>query len=360
MDINYDIIIKYLCKKNSIKKEQDENQEPEIQEEIPKLTRKTFSTQKSIFNYATNFPDKFKDLLTDKFYRYGVTTYDMEKNNVSFWASLLTLIDKNFLIPYNNDELSMISMFKNNIIDMYKKSMLSSFLKEFDKNDIRERFKLEPDVHILQYVVDILDVNFMIFNFETETIESIFKKDMMNPWKQTLMFAKYDNLWEPIMLIKAKGTTQRLVDYNNMNFKKIIANEKLTYFEGDKIKKDYICYDNINDVVEMEHKRLFKITFDIMAAPENEKLVSKLASELGSEFATNLIDCDSESSVKTESDIFVQKDELDEIKKLNKTQLTKMKLEELSNLVTKLKITVTEKKPTKAIYINSILNKIAN
>ena len=104
MDINYDIIIKYLCKKNSIKKEQDENQEPEIQEEIPKLTRKTFSTQKSIFNYATNFPDKFKDLLTDKFYRYGVTTYDMEKNNVSFWASLLTLIDKNFLIPKPSKE----------------------------------------------------------------------------------------------------------------------------------------------------------------------------------------------------------------------------------------------------------------
>ena len=149
MDINYDIIIKYLCKKNSIKKDQ-EIQEPGFPEEIPKLTRKSFSTQKSILNYATNFPNKFRELLTDKFYRYGVTTYDMEKNNVSFWASLLTMIDKNFLIPYNNDELSMISMFKNSIIDMYKKSMLSSFLKEFDKNDIRERFKLEPDIYVLQ------------------------------------------------------------------------------------------------------------------------------------------------------------------------------------------------------------------
>ena len=83
MDINYDIIIKYLCKKNSIKKEQEEIQEPGFPEDISKLTRKTFSTQKSIFNYATNFPDKFKDLLTDKFYRYRVTSYDMEKNNVS-------------------------------------------------------------------------------------------------------------------------------------------------------------------------------------------------------------------------------------------------------------------------------------
>ena len=97
IDINYDIMIKYLCKKNSIKKDQ-EIQEPWFPKEIPKLSRKSFSTQKSILNYATNFPNKFRELLTDKFYRYGVTTYDMEKNNVSFWASLLTMIDKNFLI----------------------------------------------------------------------------------------------------------------------------------------------------------------------------------------------------------------------------------------------------------------------
>jgi len=62
MEINYELIIKYLTKKDS--------------------SKNNFITQKNIYSYSTNFPDKFKEYLTDKYYRYGITVYDNENNNI--------------------------------------------------------------------------------------------------------------------------------------------------------------------------------------------------------------------------------------------------------------------------------------
>ena len=302
MEINYELIIKYLGQKDS------------------KLTAKTFASQKSILNYSVNFPNKFKDLLTDKFYRFGITNYDTNKNNISFWTSLLTLLDKNFLIPYNNDEVSLINQFKEQILDMYKKSKLSSFLKEYEKIDMRERFKLDTDLVILQYIVDILDINFMIFDFETENIEVLYKKDIMNPWKQTLLFAKFENMWEPIMLIKGKGEIQRTFDYNNINVKKILFIPDLVkYYNGDKINKDYIYIDDISDVVKIENPSV-----------DNNN--------------------DSDSSVKTDVEPAYND--------LNKTKLNKMKVKELEDIVKSLKIIIEAKRITKQIMIDNIVIKL--
>jgi hypothetical protein len=63
MEINYDLIIKYLVKKTS----------------------NEFTTQKNLFNYSINFPQKFKDIFGEKFYRFGVTVNDKDNNNISFW-----------------------------------------------------------------------------------------------------------------------------------------------------------------------------------------------------------------------------------------------------------------------------------
>jgi len=302
MEINYELIIKYLRQKDS------------------KLTAKTFASQKSILNYSVNFPNKFKELFTDKFYRFGITNYDTNKNNISFWTSLLTLLDKNFLIPYNNDEVSLINQFKEQILDMYKKSKLSSFLKEYEKIDMRERFKLDTDLVILQYIVDILDINFMIFDFETENIEVLYKKDIMNPWKQTLLFAKFENMWEPIMLIKPKGEIQRTFDYNNINVKKILFTpELIKYYNGDKINKEYIYIDDISDIVKIENPSV-----------DNNN--------------------DSDSSVKTDVEPAYND--------LNKTKLNKMKVKELEDIVKSLKIIIEAKRITKQIMIDNIIIKL--
>ena len=86
MEINYDIIIKYLCDKN-IKSNNTEN----------KQESNKFQTQKNIYTYANTFPPVFKEIFSDKFYRYGIITHDNTHNNISFWSSILSVLDKNFL-----------------------------------------------------------------------------------------------------------------------------------------------------------------------------------------------------------------------------------------------------------------------
>jgi hypothetical protein len=361
MEINYDLIIKYLVKKTPINDNIPDHPPYRVPTHIhPKQKSmigldqtennkaNSFLTQKNIFNYSSNFPDKFKNMLTDKYYRYGITAYDNENHNISFWSSILTLIDKNFIIPYTTSESELINQFKIQLIDKYAKSKLSSFLKSLDKNDVRERFKLEPDIYVLQYIVDVLDINMLIMDFESDNIWSVFRKDIMNPLKQTLLFSKYSSFWEPIMLIKSKGNTQRLFDINDNIIKKIFYNESIKYFPHDQIQKDFIVFNNIDDIIQLEKTKL---------------KISEVTKKLDDPVENNDSDSESESSessVKTDSDqdIFIENDEYEEIKQLNKTKMNKMKIADLLELSNKLKLPITKKNPTKAILMESILSKI--
>jgi hypothetical protein len=317
MEINYELIIKYLCKK------------PHTSSTI-KPDESTFTTQKNIFNYSTNFPDKFKNILQGKFYRYGVTTCDHDSNNISFWTSLLTIIDKNFVIPYMSDELSLVNNFKNQLVDKYSKSKLSSFLKSLDKNDLRERFKLEPDIYVLQFIVDVLDINILIFNFEDLNINAVYHKDIMNPWKQTILLSKYKNIWEPIMLVRTKGHIERLFDYNDQFLKKMLQIDDLVkYYDGDNIKKKFISTTNIDDIVSVEKQKL-KIIDTKIVIDENIFIEHDLPNELP----------------------IIQ--EIVETKKLNKTTLNKMKLAELQTKASELKLQ-SNAKMTKSMLIELIL-----
>jgi hypothetical protein len=330
MEINYEIIIKYLCNKTT---KSNDN----------KIQQNTYSfvTQKNIYTYANTFPEYFKTLLSEKFYRYGITTHDNDHNNISFWISIITLLDKNFLIPYTFDEISMVNQFKNQMVNSYDKNKLSDFIRKLDKNDIRERFKINPDLFVIQYISNILDINIWIFNFNIEKINVVYPKDIMNPWKQSIFLANYNIEWEPIMCLKSKGSITRLFDFNHINFKKIMYMNDITYLDGDKINKKYIYMDNINDVIQQEKKIL---GFDIK----------------------NLLidDNESDSSVcinKTEEDttgFFIKNDELDEIKQLNKTKINKMKVSELTDLTKKLNIVISKQNPTKSILIMEIMNKL--
>ena len=333
MEINYEIIIKHLCGKNI-------KSNGKIQ---PKESN-SFQTQKNIYTYANTFPEPFKKLLGEKFYRYGITVHDNEHNNISFWCSVMTLLNKNFMIPYASDEISMVNQFKLQLINSYDKSHLSDYVKKLDKTDIRERFKLNPDLLVIQYLADILDINIWIFDFKSESIKVVYPKDIMNPWKQSILLATHEIYWEPIMCLKSKGSVTRLFDINNPIFKQIMYFDNVTYLEGNAIGKEYIYIDNVHDVIKQEKQKL------------------------GIEVSKLLIedyDDESDSSVHTEpyekpEKYFVKADELEEIKKLNKTKMNKMKVSELVDLTKKLNIVITKKNPTKAVLMESILNKISN
>lgn len=329
MEINYATIIKYLSKKGSAINDNKKMPEPNL-----------FVTQKNIYTYSNTFPEKFKELLTDKFYRYGITVYDNQNSNISFWTSVMTILNKNFIIPYTNDEIPLVNQFKAQLLESYNPAQLSDFIKKYDKNDLRERFKLDPDITVLQYFVDILDINCFIFNFKTESIQAVYHKDILNPWKQSIFLANYGVFWEPIMCLKLKGSVNRLFDYNNQTFKKVLGSNSITYYNGTEIGKEFIYIDNINDIIKIEKQKLNIGNKNLLIDEEND---------------------DSDSSVHTENEsakFFVKKDELEEIKKLNKTKINKMKVAELVDLTKKLNIIITKKNPTKAILMESILNKI--
>jgi hypothetical protein len=372
MEINYDLIISYLVTNNN-------------GESKTKSKPNNFITHKNIFNYSINFPIKFKNILTDKFYRYGITINDNENNNISFWSSVLTLIDKNFIIPYSSDEQELIVQFKTQLIEKYSKSKLSSFIKKLDKNDLRERFKLDQDIYTIQYLVDILDINILIFDWETENIYSVYHKNMMNPWKKTILLAKFKNYWEPIIMIKIKGETEKLFDYNNIIIKKILTtNNLINYFEGDKINKQFILNEDVYSIIHQEKLKTNIKQNDIKQndikqndikqndikqndIKQNEKLNTNSLDDLSSvktdtdDLSSVKTDTDDLSSVKTDTDnntIFINNNEIEELKKLNKSKLNKMKLCELIKLVDKLNIFITKKNPTKSILIDNILCKL--
>ena len=227
MEINYETIIKYLA---NVK---------------PKEEKKT--GQKNIYTYLKTVPSKFQELFCDKTYKYGITIHDNNNNNISFMTSLLTLLDSKFIVPFNNDELSIVNNFKKELIDKYPTKY------SIPKNEISERLKLEPDYILLQYIVDLLDINMIIFDFNNSHIYSLYKNYIMNPLKPTYLFSYNESFWEPIMVNSTKSII-RDFSYNDSMIKKILS-EDIKYYEN---KKEFMVNDNINVIMENEKKLLKK------------------------------------------------------------------------------------------------------
>lgn len=210
-NITYELILKYLTPKKNI-----------------------FITELHKLNY--NFLDKYTHILTDSYYRYGVITYDNNKNNISFWCSILILLKEDYVMNIN--DLSIINEYKNNLIDNYSKK-ISNFLKKYEKNDFREYFKLNPDIIIIQYIVDILNINIFIFNLIENNIYVVYKNNSMDPFINTILLANYNNLWEPIMT-----NNKKIFNYNDQIIKNLL-NEDIKYYSSDNINKVFSY--NIND-----------------------------------------------------------------------------------------------------------------
>lgn len=195
MDINYDLIFKYLVTKKN-----------------------TFVSKKHILVYSDLFPDKFKDLLQNKFYRYGIN------QDESFYITLLTLLNKNFITFNKDEETSEIKSFKKSLHDT-NKNIIGTTIKD------------------IQLIVDILDINLFIFDFKSEDIKSIFSGSKCNPYKVTLMMANYDEYYEPIIY---ETDNKKLFSYNDVITKKIYLSNILSY---DCLNKPYMLDDNLKNLV---------------------------------------------------------------------------------------------------------------
>jgi len=225
MEINYSLILKYLLK------DTHENQ--------------TFVHQKNFMTYSDKFPEEFKNILGDKFYRIGVTQ-NINQKNMSFYTSLITLLDDNMMSITEKEELYKI----NELLTVLNNKVINTTLhiKEISKGSIKKYLKdIESNIWIYELIANYLKLNFIIFDFNTLKIFTIYCGEFMDPWRTCLFLAKHNKSWEPIL-----NNEKRVFSYNDNVVKKILSQStiNITYFENEIIKKDLVIVDNLKEIVD--------------------------------------------------------------------------------------------------------------
>jgi hypothetical protein len=156
-------------------------------------------------------------------------------------------------------------------------------------------------------IIKKLDINMIIFDFKNNKIMMEYNKDFFNPWKPTIFIANYDEWWEPII---CKDT--KLFSFSSPKahiLKNNILNQNITRMNGDNININ----DNFQEIINIEGFNKNELEED-----DNYK------------------------------DTFIVTE------KPNKTQLNKMKKDELINLCKQLNKNINISKPTKKDLIDLI------
>ena len=254
MEINYDIIIKYLVGSNQSKVLDILN------------TKINNNSINNIENYITkkhdsfnsiHFPEIFNKIFLNDYYRYGITIYDDKNNNISFISSILTLLDTNFVIPYENNELIQIKNFKNDLIDKYKKKNLSKCLKIYDKFFFKDKLNKTVDSITIQYITDILLINIFIFDFKNNNINIVYPSNKLNIEYNFILVSKYDDYYEPIILT---DNLQKIFNkQDNIIIKLLELSNTIKYLDEDILDKKFII-NNINiDINNLNKTKLNKL-----------------------------------------------------------------------------------------------------
>lgn len=270
MSITYDLIIKYLAPMQEIHSISHTTQISSVQQhsesnnlaDSKQITPENFTTPKNIYAYKKTFPKVFQDFICDKTFRYGVTVED-KSVNISFWSSLLTLLDTEFIVPFNDTEIEKINNFKTQLLTKYPP------VYPINKLDIRERIKIAPSFDIIQYIVDVIDINIIIFDFKTLETNVLYKGNIMNPYKCIFMLCRYDDLFEPIMCNNDSPTRQ--FSYND-NFIKKILESNIVYYDK---KKEVLINDNINVIIHNEESKNKPKSVDISKQTKNTTVFIK-------------------------------------------------------------------------------------
>lgn len=225
MEISYDIIIKYLSKNNNEKV--------------------NFIDKKHILSYSDKFPEKFNELLQNKFYKYGVTTHN-NNINISFYTSILTIINEQFLTLTLDEEIGYLNMIKNKIVSDTFLNSVEPIITSTKKDIIYDT------TYNIQLISDYLDINILILDFKNNNIKISYSDEICNPWKPIILLATYDNNWEPVMY-----DTKKIFSYNDINIKKILKDGNIEYYNSDIFNKKYILNENIKEIIDDIQTQIF-------------------------------------------------------------------------------------------------------
>ena len=317
MEISYKTIVEYLCSEDCTEKKDDNN----------------FTTKKNIMVSSDNFElSKLLNNVSKKtFYRYGVTRYNDDQDNISLLTSILTLLDKSFITMDKKEEISYIESFLKQIRDTIINSFNFELSNKFEKQILLDRLDSNTfnDGLLLQALSQIMDINFLIFDYYENKIKCVFKGDYMNPWKVTLFLAKHEINWEPLFCDK------KIFSYNDYFLKKILTSEEILYYNQDYLDKTYCLMDNIEVLIdEKAEEELQTIEPQTIEPQTNEPQTNEPQTD----------DCES----------FLTPFEDLKNMKLNKTKLKNLKKDDIYDLISKLSLNIP-KNSTKQNMIEALI-----
>ncbi|VVU95182.1 hypothetical protein CPAV1605_907 [seawater metagenome] len=234
--ITYQVIIDYLS--------QSQSKENSIGD---------FPTKENIIVNSKDFNKKIRKFFNKNYFRYGVLSYDNEQNNISFFSSLLLCLDEQFLTFNKANRLQYITSFKNKLKNdytndkLYKKFGYKRF--NIDSGVIFEEIANNVSIYVMQLVVDYLDINIIIFNFDDFKRYGIYAGEIMNTFRPTLLFGYGNGYFEPIFTNKKKYFCS-----NDKVMKKLIVNNIYKYGNNEKtlIGLNNDIYHMINDLMGSE------------------------------------------------------------------------------------------------------------
>jgi len=253
MEINYDMILKYLSTNSN---------------------KETFDNKKNLMKFSEGFPKEFNELLGDKFYRVGVTQL-FENKNISFFASFLSLITEDYITLMDDEEIIYINKLLDELSSYTTTTDLSLIFKDIPKTTLKKYIKdKETCVWLMELLTNKFQINLLILDFNDNQIYTVYSSEIMNPWKPFLLFAKSNNNWEPI-----RNQEKKLFSYNDLIIKKALSspNIEIKYYNNNIIKKDYFLLDNINEIIanEFSKKNLQMTDEEIEDTVENTSEINK-------------------------------------------------------------------------------------
>lgn len=221
-------------KKTTIKQENKFNIMTSIVPEYVSLT--SYETQ----SYSS-FPHQIKKYLTPDHMRFGVKNIierDMVNINVSFLNSLNILLRPELTQTLNEDylkDLTQLEEFiKHRITRNYqidKTTKNTKRIQEINKNIIKNMAEGKITHELVQYIVDIFEINLLVFDFITYDITLYWtyaaKHPSLNIFKNIHCIAYAQGNYEPI-ITKNNYVSK---EYVNLLYAKILTDKSIKYMK---------------------------------------------------------------------------------------------------------------------------------
>jgi len=227
-NITYDKIIQYLCpteKKNSL----------------------NFPNKPNLIINYDEFPSAVKPYFNKNFFRYGVRSFDKDGENISFWYSVLCIIDKLFLTLDKDEQDRRVEYIKTHLINEVIKS--GNYQKYgynytgLTKSTIIEKLKEKLSCLSIQIFCDVFKINIICVNFETGDKYLYFSNKICNAFYPCLILSYYNDFYEPILY----GKDKKYFTYNDKILEKLFIGIKINQIGN--LQKELNIENNIINII---------------------------------------------------------------------------------------------------------------